>query len=62
MGLPSEQTGLEKELPTVLRSSESERTEVLRDWVAQDMLVLEDLLLSRRISEHAAEVLQAVLH
>nr|XP_019703393.1 uncharacterized protein LOC109505345 [Elaeis guineensis] len=40
----------------------AERTELLKDWVAPDLLVLDDLFLARRISEHAAEVLQAIVH
>lgn len=31
-------------------------------WVGADVLVLDDLFLARRISEHAAEVLQALVH
>ena len=41
---------------------ESERTKLLKDWVAPDLLILDDLFLARRISEHAAEVLQAIMH
>jgi DNA replication protein DnaC len=43
-------------------SSTAERTGLLNDWVAADLLVLDDLFLARRISEHAAEVLQAIVH
>ena len=43
-------------------ASASERTELLKDWVAPDLIVLDDLFLARRISEHAAEVLQAIVH
>jgi len=39
--------------------SASERTALLKDWVEPDLLILDDLFLARRISEHAAEVLQA---
>jgi DNA replication protein DnaC len=42
--------------------SASERTALLKEWVEPDLLVLDDLFLARRISEHAAEVLQAVVH
>lgn len=40
----------------------SERADLLKDWVAPDLLVLDDLFLARRISEHAAEVLQVIVH
>ncbi len=40
----------------------SERADLLKDWVEPDLLVLDDLFLARRISEHAAEVLQAIVH
>ena len=43
-------------------ASTAERTELLKDWVAPDLLILHDLFLARRISEHAAEVLQAIVH
>ena len=43
-------------------ASTSERTELLKGWVAPDLLVLDDLFLARRMSEHAAEVLQAIAH
>ena len=43
-------------------ASTAERTELLKDWVAPDLLILDDLFLARRISEHAAEVLQAIVH
>jgi DNA replication protein DnaC len=39
-----------------------ERAELLKDWVEPDLLVLDDLFLARRISEHAAELLQAIVH
>lgn len=39
-------------------ASDSERTELLKDWVTPDLIILDDLFLARRISEHAAEVLQ----
>ena len=40
----------------------SERGALLKEWVEPDLLVLDDLFLARRISEHAAEVLQAIVH
>lgn len=40
----------------------TERTAMLKEWVEPDLLVLDDLFLARRISEHAAEVLQAIVH
>ena len=43
-------------------ASTPERTRLLKDWVEPDLLVLDDLFLARRISEHAAEVLQAIVH
>ena len=43
-------------------ASTAERTTMLKDWVQPDLLVLDDLFLARRISEHAAEVLQAIVH
>ena len=43
-------------------ASTSERTELLKEWVAPDLLVLDDLFRARRICEHAAEVLQAIVH
>jgi DNA replication protein DnaC len=42
--------------------STGERADLLKDWVEPDLLVLDDLFLARRISEHAAEVLQAIVH
>jgi DNA replication protein DnaC len=39
-----------------------ERTKLLNEWVQPDLLVLDDLFLARRISEQAAEVLQALVH
>jgi DNA replication protein DnaC len=39
-----------------------ERARLLKGWVAADLLVLDDLFLARRISEHAAELLQALVH
>lgn len=43
-------------------ASTPERSRLLKDWVEPDLLVLDDLFLARRISEHAAEVLQALVH
>lgn len=40
----------------------AERAVLLKEWVEADLLVLDDLFLARRISEHAAEVLQAIVH
>ena len=40
----------------------AERAALLKAWVEPDLLVLDDLFLARRISEHAAEVLQAIVH
>ena len=42
--------------------STTERAALLKEWVEPDLLVLDDLFLARRISEHAAEVLQAIVH
>ena len=42
--------------------STSERSELLKEWVEPDLLILDDLFLAKRISEHAAEVLQAIVH
>ena len=43
-------------------ASAAERIELLKEWVEPDLLVLDDLFLARRMSEHAAEVLQAIVH
>ncbi|MEN9905740.1 MAG: hypothetical protein RLZZ555_2305 [Pseudomonadota bacterium] len=43
-------------------ASTPERTRLLKDWIEPDLLILDDLFLARRISEHAAEVLQAIVH
>jgi DNA replication protein DnaC len=43
-------------------ASNAERTELLKGWVAPDLLLLDDLFLAKRMSEHAAEVLQAIVH
>ena len=39
-----------------------ERARLLKGWVGADLLVLDDLFLARRISEHAAELLQSLVH
>ncbi len=39
-----------------------ERDRLRKGWVGADLLVLDDLFLARRISEHAAELLQALVH
>jgi DNA replication protein DnaC len=43
-------------------ASASERDGLLKEWVEPDLLILDDLFLARRISEHAAEVLQTIVH
>jgi DNA replication protein DnaC len=43
-------------------ASVTERIGLLKEWVEPDLLILDDLFLARRISEHAAEVLQAIVH
>jgi hypothetical protein len=42
--------------------SATERIGLIKEWVEPDLLILDDLFLARRISEHAAEVLQAIVH
>ena len=42
-------------------ASATERIGLLKEWVEPDLLILDDLFLARRISEHAAEVLQAIV-
>jgi len=39
-----------------------ERARLLKAWVAADLLLLDDLFLARRIGEHAAELLQMIVH
>ena len=39
-----------------------EQARLRKAWVGADLLVLDDLFLARRISEHAAELLQALVH
>ena len=43
-------------------ASTPERTRVLKDWGEPDLLILNDLFLARRISEHVAEVLQTIVY
>lgn len=43
-------------------ASPTERMALLKECVEPDLLILDDLFLARRISEHAAEVLQATVH
>ena len=43
-------------------ASATERIGLLKEWVEPDLIILDDLFLARRISEHAAEVLQANVH
>lgn len=43
-------------------ASATERIALLKEWVEPDLLILDDLFLARRISEHAAEVLQSIVH
>lgn len=40
----------------------TERIGLIKEWVEPDLLILDDLFLAKRISEHAAEVLQAIVH
>ena len=37
-------------------ASTTERTALLKEWVEPDLIILDDLFLARRISEHAAQV------
>jgi DNA replication protein DnaC len=39
-----------------------ERTQLLKDWVQSDLLIVDDLFLARRVTNEAAEVLQALVH
>jgi DNA replication protein DnaC len=39
-----------------------ERAQLLKDWVQSDLLVVDDLFLARRVTNEAAEVLQAIVH
>lgn len=38
------------------------RAKLLKNWAAADLLLLDDLFLARRIGEHAAELLQTLVH
>ncbi len=50
------------ELARYTLAAPGERAAMLKQWIEPDLLVLDDLFLARRIGEHAAEVLQAVVH
>lgn len=39
-----------------------ERARLIKGWVGAELLVLDDLFLARRISEHTAELLQSLVH
>jgi len=39
-----------------------ERGQLLKDWVQSDLLIVDDLFLARRVTNEAAEVLQAIVH
>ena len=39
-----------------------ERVQLLKDWVQSDLLIVDDLFLARRVTNEAAEVLQAIVH
>ena len=39
-----------------------ERAQLLKEWVQPDLLIVDDLFLARRITNEAAEVLQAIIH
>jgi len=39
-----------------------ERAQLLKDWVQSDLLIVDDLFLARRVTNEAAEVLQAIVH
>lgn len=43
-------------------ASTEERARLLKGWIAADLLVLDDLFLARRVSEHGAELLQTLVH
>jgi len=49
------------ELARYALASPPERADILRAFLDPDLLVLDDLFLARRISEPAAEVLQAIV-
>jgi hypothetical protein len=50
------------ELARYALASPQERAHILRAFLDPDLLVLDDLFLARRISEPAAELLQAIVH
>lgn len=50
------------ELARYALASPQERAHILRSFLDPDLLVLDDLFLARRISEPAAEWLQAIVH
>lgn len=39
-----------------------ERAQLLKDWVQSDLLIVDDLFLARRVTNEAAEALQAIVH
>ena len=39
-----------------------ERAQLLKEWVQPDLLIVDDLFLAKRITNEAAEVLQAIVH
>lgn len=43
-------------------ASAEERAQLLRTWIEPDLLILDDLFLTRRIAEVGAELLQAIVH
>lgn len=43
-------------------ASTQEQAQLLKGWVAPDLLVLDDLFLARRIADVGAELLQAIVH
>jgi DNA replication protein DnaC len=43
-------------------ASPKEQTALMRAYVESDLLILDDLFLARRISDAAAELLQAIVH
>ena len=52
----------ESEFARYALAQADERARLLKAWVGADLLVLDDLFLARRISEHAAELLQTLVH
>jgi DNA replication protein DnaC len=43
-------------------ASTEEQAQLLKGWIDPDLLVLDDLLLARRIADVSAELLQAIVH